>query len=205
MAHSVAAAADSGVHRRDLVSLPELVVRDRMVSERTVAALRIWAQNCGAVFPRDAELGKIVERARKTLSGASREDLGELQLMFAIGMEPFTTALRAGDHSSKREKELGEVIFEAYKVISFRTRLNQIYERVVNSDDLWHGVEGHLMRAFRGDTLAPPARGPGRAAKPVLPIARGRSALGLSHRHPPDVRSSLPTWVHVEWCLSTWL
>ena len=99
MAHSLVAAADSGVHRRDLVSLPELVVRDRMVSERTVAALRIWAQNCGAVFPRDAELDKTVERARKTLSGASREDVGELQLMFAIGMEPFTAALRAGDHS----------------------------------------------------------------------------------------------------------
>ena len=185
------------------MSLPELVVRDRMVSERTVAALRIWAQNCGAVFPRDAELGKIVERARKTLSGASREDLGELQLMFAIGMEPFTAALRAGDHSSKGEKELGEVIFEAYKVISFRTRLNQIYERVVNSDDVWHGVEGHLMRAFRGDTLAPADQVEQRSQS--CPLREDAALWASPHRHPPDVRSSLPTWVHVGWCPSTWL
>ena len=102
-----------------LVSLPELVVHDKMVSDRTVASLRIWAQNCGAVFPQDAELGKVVERARKTLSSASREDLGELQLMFAIGMEPFVAALRAGGRFPKGEQELGETIFEAYKVISF--------------------------------------------------------------------------------------
>ena len=150
-----------------------------MVSERTVSSLRIWAQNCGAVFPQDAEFGKVAEKARKVLSGASREDLGELQLMFAIGMEPFVVALRAGGRFPKGETELGEMVFEAYKIVSSRTKLNQIYERIVNSDDLWRGVESHLMRAFRGDTLAPPARVPGRAARPVLPIARGRSALGL--------------------------
>ena len=77
------------------MSLPELFFHDVMVSHRTGSSLRLWAQNCGAVFPQDAELGKIIERARKTLSGASREDVGELQLMFAIGMEPFVVALRA--------------------------------------------------------------------------------------------------------------
>ena len=90
------------------MSLPELVAHDRMVSDRTVSSLRLWAQNCGAVFPQDAELGKIVEKARRALSGASREDLGELQLMFAIGMEPFVVALRTGKHSLRGEQELGE-------------------------------------------------------------------------------------------------
>ena len=142
------------------MSLPELVVHDRMVSDRTASSLRLWAQNCGAVFPQDAELGKIVEKARRAHSGASREDLGELQLMFAIGMEPFVVALRAGKLSPKGQQELGEAIFEAFKVISYRTRLNRIYERVTNSEELWQGVEGHLMRALRGDTLAPPVRGP---------------------------------------------
>ena len=152
-----------------------------MVSDRTVASVRLWTQNCGAVFPQDADLGKIVERARRCLSGAAREDLGELQLMFAIGMEPFVQALRAGGRFHKGEQELGDIIFEAYKVVSFQTRLNQIYEYVVNSDDLWKVVDGHLMRSFRGDTLAQPRRGPGRSAKPLLPVSeardRGRSAL----------------------------
>ena len=83
------------------MSLPELVDHDKMVSDRTVSSLRLWAQDCGAVFPQDAELGKMVERACKTLSSASREDLGELQLMFAIGMEPFVVALRAGGRFPK--------------------------------------------------------------------------------------------------------
>ena len=175
-----------------------------MVSERTVSSLRIWAQNCGAVFPQDAELGKVAEKARKVLSGASREDLGELQLMFAIGMEPFVVALRAGGRFPKGETELGETVFEAYKIISFRTRLNQIYERIVNSEDLWRGVESHLMRAFRGDTLAPPARVPGRAARPVLPIARGRSALGLSPPAPTR-RGLLSSHLGSRWVVSFYL
>ena len=56
------------------------------MSDRTVGFVRLWTQNCGAVFPQDADLGKIVERAMRRLSGAAREDLGELQLIFAIGM-----------------------------------------------------------------------------------------------------------------------
>ena len=152
-----------------------------MVSDRTIASVRLWAQNCGAVFPQDADLGKVFGIARRTLSGAAREDLGELQLMFAIGMEPFVKALRAGGRFPKEERELGDIIFEAYKVVSFQTRLDQIYERVVNSDTMWKVVEGHLMRSFRGDTLARPRKGPGRAANPTLPVLqardRGRSAL----------------------------
>ena len=128
-------------------------------------------------FPLDADLAKIVERARKALLGAAREDLGELQLMFAIGMEPIITALCAGGRFPKGDQELGEIIYEAYKVVSSQTRLNQTYERVVNSHELWKGVEGHLVRSFRGDTMASPSLGPGRAARPVLPVERGRSAL----------------------------
>ena len=125
-----------------------------------MASVRLLTHNCGAVFPQDADLGKIVERARCRLSGAARGDLGELELMFAIGMEPFVQELRAGGRFPKGEHELGDIIFEAYKIVSFQTRQNQIYERVVNSDDLCKVVEGHLMRSFRGDTLARPRRGP---------------------------------------------
>ena len=68
--------------------------------------------------------------------------------MFAIGMEPFVAALHAGGRFPKGGLELGEIIFEADKVVSFRTRLNQIDERVENSHELWQGVESHLMRSF---------------------------------------------------------
>ena len=91
-----------------------------MVSDRTIASVRLWTQNCGAVFPQGADLGKIVELARRTLSGAAREDLGELQLMFAIGMEPFVKALRAGGRFPKEERELGDIIFKHTRLSLFR-------------------------------------------------------------------------------------
>ena len=124
--------------------------------------------------------------------------------MFAIGMEPFVAALRAGGRFPKAEQELGEIIIEAYKVVSFWTRLNQSCERVVSSHKLWQGLERHLIRRFRGDTLASSARGPGRATRPVLPVERGRSALGLPVQRPSKLQI-LPSFLGTHWVVTFFL